>query len=74
MAAIDDLIISRNNVIAKYKEASTNPKPSYSVDGQSVSWESYLSNLSSEIDKLNKLIVMGMPDEEDIVEIETQMY
>lgn len=74
MAASDDLIIARNNLITKYKTVSANPKPSYSVDGQSVSWESYLSNLSSEIDKLNKLIILGLPDEEDIVEEETQMY
>jgi hypothetical protein len=37
-------------------EITVDPKPTYSLDGQSVSWESYLSMLMDKMETLNKAI------------------
>lgn len=34
-----------DNVAAKLAEITANPKPSYSIDGQSVSWGTYYKDL-----------------------------
>ena len=65
--------------LAVYKTALTNletallaatvsPKPSYSIDGQSVSWAEYLKMLMDGIEYMNKLIGQADP-----VEIRTSM-
>jgi hypothetical protein len=37
-------------------EITADPKPTYSLEGQSVSWESYLSMLLDKLETLNKAI------------------
>jgi hypothetical protein len=54
MAAIDDLNTAINQVAATIKDITLNPKPDYSVNGQSVSWASYLSMLTDQITKLQQ--------------------
>ena len=44
------------NVILQLTLITANPKPSYSIDGQSVSWESYYAMLLRSIDELRKQI------------------
>jgi hypothetical protein len=56
MAVLDDLQAARTNVAARIAEITASPKPSYSLDGQSVSWESYLSTLTKQMQELNRLI------------------
>jgi hypothetical protein len=36
--------------LAQLAELRASPKPAYSIDGQSVSWESYLASLERTID------------------------
>jgi hypothetical protein len=52
MAAIDDLNTAINQVAAQIKDITANPKPDYSINGQSVSWASYLSMLVQQLTQL----------------------
>lgn len=45
MALLDDLKTARDNVVAKLLTITENPKPNYSIDGQSISHADYLSKL-----------------------------
>jgi len=51
---LDNLRQAYENLTAKYAEATANPKPSYSIDGQSVSHESFLRSLLDQIEKLRE--------------------
>lgn len=43
-------------------QATNGPKPSYSLDGQSVNWDTWLDGMQSKIEKQQKLIqVIGSP-------------
>jgi hypothetical protein len=65
MAVIDSLTATKANVAAILAEMTANPKPSYSIDGQSVRWESYFATLTDKIEKLNQLIqIEGGPFEQ----------
>jgi len=64
MGYLDDLATARDNLAAKLAEVSANPKPSYSIDGQSVSWVEYYKFLADQIARLNAQINMGEPFEE----------
>lgn len=63
MSYLDDLATARDNFAAKLAEISVSPKPSYSIDGQSVSWTDYYRFLSDQVDKLNEQIAAGQPFE-----------
>jgi hypothetical protein len=65
MAVLDDLNTTKANVAAILAQITADPKPSYSIDGQSVSWESYFSMLTDRLEKLNHLIqIEGGPFEQ----------
>jgi hypothetical protein len=49
----DNIQLAVDALALQIKEATENPKPSYSVDGQQVDWSSYLSTL---IDKMETLL------------------
>ena len=40
----------RTQTLALLSEVTAQPKPSYTLDGQSVSWESYLAQLRATLD------------------------
>ncbi|HWA99028.1 MAG TPA: hypothetical protein VG713_11075 [Pirellulales bacterium] len=48
---LQNLITSRDNIAANLAEITASPKPSYSIDGQRVSWQalydSYLRQLAA---------------------------
>jgi len=56
MSYLDDLITSRANIAANIAAVTASPKPSYSVQGQSVSWGEYLAQLQDAFDKVNATI------------------
>jgi hypothetical protein len=56
VAVLDDLTAARENVAAQLRNLTANPKPTYSLDGKSVSWESYFGMLTRQMEELNKLI------------------
>lgn len=61
---LEDLQESKENLVTRLKEVTAKPKPSYSIDGQSVSWESYTQMLTAQIKALNELIAIeGGPTE-----------
>jgi hypothetical protein len=64
MSYIDDLTTARNNFASKLAEVSASPKPTYNIDGQSVSWTEYYRFLSEQVERLNKQINDGEPFEE----------
>jgi hypothetical protein len=65
VAVIDNLNASKANIAAILARITADPKPSYSIDGQSVSWESYFSMLTDKLEKLNQLIqIEGGPFEQ----------
>jgi hypothetical protein len=53
---ITNLETARGNLVTKYLEISANPKPTYTVGNQSVSWESYLKMLRTEIENIDAMI------------------
>jgi len=58
----DNLVEARENAAARLKEVLANPKPSYSVNGQTVQWSAYCNMLTETISRLNRLIAEGEPD------------
>jgi hypothetical protein len=53
----------RTNLLARIAEVTANPKPNYSVDGQSFSWQSYLDSLMKNLDAINAQINAESPFE-----------
>ena len=56
MSVLSDLQTAEANYAAKIKEISANPKPSYSVDGQSVSWADFHKSLLEALIETRKAI------------------
>lgn len=63
MADIDDLKTIKTQVIALLKDLTTNPKPSYDLDGQKVAWAEYQQILFAQLDGINKQIAADEPFE-----------
>ncbi|MDO4585139.1 MAG: hypothetical protein Q4D62_13675 [Planctomycetia bacterium] len=64
---MDQIRIIRTQTLNIMKEITEHPKPSYSLDGQSISWETYLKQLQSTIDWCDQRL-----EAEERVEIRTQ--
>ena len=60
-AMTQNLIKIRNQEIANLDKTTVSPKPSYSIDGESVDWNTYVNSLITRIEQLNKLIVARSP-------------
>ena len=64
MAVIDSLTTAKAQIAANLAAITLNPKPTYSVDGQSVSWSEYHAMLAEQMARINDLIqVEGGPFE-----------
>lgn len=55
--ALSHLQAALESLDAKIAEAMTNPRPSYSIEGQSVSWSEYRKSLLEERERLRGLIL-----------------
>ncbi len=53
------MLTIRDNLTAQLAAMSANPKPNYSIDGESISWQSLFDSLSDRIDKVNAQIQMA---------------
>ncbi|MGC3972387.1 MAG: hypothetical protein QM775_35105 [Pirellulales bacterium] len=53
----------RTQTLALLAEITAQPKPSYVLDGQSVSWESYLAQLRATLDWCDAKLAAGGPIE-----------
>jgi len=69
MNDIEQLQTIRSRALAQLAELRTNPKPSYSVDGQQVAWESYIASLERTVDWCDAKLAGGEP-----FEIQSQGY
>jgi len=63
MTYVDDLKTTRDNIAARLAEITASPKPSYSIDGQTVQWAAYLRALTSQLEDVNKAISSAEPYE-----------
>lgn len=52
--ALDNVNTAIANVTALIAQITTNPQPSYSVQGVSVPWSEYLSMLTDQLEKLQE--------------------
>jgi len=59
---ITDLTTARDRAATRLKEVLANPKPSYSVNGQTIQWSAYCNMLTETIDRCNRLIAAGDND------------
>jgi len=55
----------RGQTLALVAQLTAAPKPTYEVDGQSVSWESYLAQLQRTLDWCDAKLAAGEPFEFD---------
>lgn len=49
----ENLITTRDQIAANLVAMTASPKPTYSIDGQSVSWESLFATYTSQLAALN---------------------
>jgi hypothetical protein len=61
MAAVDNLILARDHIAANLAAETLNPKPSYSIDGESVDWTSWAKIQQDRIQQLNTIINSMQP-------------
>ena len=54
----------KSNLLDRIAEATANPKPNYSIDGQWINWQSYLDSLWLQLEKVNEQINAVQPFEE----------
>lgn len=53
----------KSQVLALMAAITENPKPSYSIDGQSVSWSDYLSQLRESVEWCDRQLARAEPFE-----------
>lgn len=64
MAAVDSLIQAQTNIATQLAAVTANPKPSYSIDGKTVSWTEYQAMLIQQLETLAEQIqTIGGPFE-----------
>jgi hypothetical protein len=54
MSAETDIAQAIANISQTIKEITANPKPNYTVDGQTVNWADYLDTLTTKLQSLLK--------------------
>lgn len=57
------LRLARDQIAANLAMITAEPKPNYSIDGQTVSWQSLLESYTTELAKLDALLAAGEPFE-----------
>lgn len=64
MADLSDLQTIESQLITRIKEVTAQPKPSYNIDGQSVSWNQYMESLWKQLKQVQDQINGADPFEE----------
>jgi hypothetical protein len=64
MSEATTLAAIKTNLLARIEEVTAQPKPNYNVDGQQISWQSYLDSLMLNLDRINAQINASEPYEE----------
>ncbi len=60
---LNQLRTIRSQTLAIIEEITKSPKPTYAIDGQSVSWETYLKQLQSTVSWCNTQLASESPCE-----------
>lgn len=60
---VEHLQQAREQIAANLAAITTEPKPNYSIDGQSVSWQSLVESYTDQLAKLDALLAAGEPFE-----------
>ena len=69
MADSDTISTIKTQTLAIIADLTENPKPSYNIDGQQVSWGSYLEQLWKTVERCNEQLAAESP-----IEIHSQGY
>jgi len=56
MAAIDNIILARDQIAVNLAAETASPKPSYSIDGEAVDWVTWAKSQQDRIEQLNRTI------------------
>jgi len=56
MTQVADLRAIRDQIVANLKAESLSPKPSHSIDGESVDWTTWAKVQQDRIEQLNRMI------------------
>jgi hypothetical protein len=62
--SLSQLQAIKANILARIEEITAQPKPNYTIDGQSVSWQSYLDSLFDKLTAIDTQINSTEPFEE----------
>ena len=68
-ADLQQIVTIKSQTLARMAEITAQPKPTYQLDGQMVSWGSYLAQLQRTIDWCNEKLAGETP-----VEVRSQGY
>jgi len=60
---LENLQTARDQIAANLAAITAEPKPNYSIDGQSVSWQSLFESYTDQLLKLDALIAAAEPFE-----------
>jgi hypothetical protein len=60
----EQLLLIRSQTLALMAQITAEPKPSYAIDGQQVSWESYLARLAALVEWCDARLAAHEPFEE----------
>ncbi len=63
MADVDTLKTIKTQVLALLEDLTANPKPTYTIDGQTISWMAYQRMLFGQLEAINKQIAAEEPFE-----------
>lgn len=63
MNDINYIQLIRSQTLTLMSEITSSPKPTYSIDGQSISWNAYLLRLQKIVDWCDKKLVSDQPYE-----------
>jgi hypothetical protein len=60
---LENLHTAREQIAANLATITAEPKPNYSIDGQSVSWQSLVESYTQQLARLDALIASAEPFE-----------
>lgn len=63
MSDATELAAIKTQTLALIKDLTENPKPSYNIDGQQISWGEYLAQLQKTVEWCNTMLVGEEPAE-----------
>lgn len=55
----ENLSTARDNIAAQLAAMTVSPRPNYSIDGESMSWQSLFDSLNTQLEKINEKIQMA---------------